>query len=106
MIGFRKVIDFLSSSGKPVVGHNMFLDLCHCFHHFHRDLPNEYQDFKQSAAKLFPNLFDTKYLCSNAPSFQEYVKNTALDHVYSVVSTDPFKHPKIGLLSYTFNPTV
>ena len=46
MVGFRKVIDFLSKSKKPITGHNFFLDLCHSVHHFHQDLPEEYQDFK------------------------------------------------------------
>jgi poly(A)-specific ribonuclease len=46
MVGFRKIIDFLSKSKKPIAGHNFFLDLCHSVHHFHQELPEEYQDFK------------------------------------------------------------
>ncbi|KAJ3280896.1 hypothetical protein HK104_000340 [Borealophlyctis nickersoniae] len=54
LIGFRRVMEAISESGKPVIGHNMYLDLCHTYHHFHRRLPNELEDFKKGLHQLFP----------------------------------------------------
>ena len=37
--GFSKVIDLISSTGKPVVGHNIMLDVMHVLHQFSCQLP-------------------------------------------------------------------
>lgn len=53
-VGFRRVVDMISASRKPVVGHNMLLDMCHVIAQFIQPLPEDVQDFKKLARKLFP----------------------------------------------------
>lgn len=53
-IGFRKVIDLISQSGKTVVGHNMLLDVCHMVGQFVEPLPETLPEFKTLAHRLFP----------------------------------------------------
>jgi poly(A)-specific ribonuclease len=53
-IGFRKVIDLMSSSGKTIVGHNVFLDLCHMVNQFIAPLPPNVADFKRMVHSRFP----------------------------------------------------
>lgn len=53
-IGFRKVIDLISQSGKTVVGHNMLLDICHMIGQFVEPLPDTLPEFKTLAHRLFP----------------------------------------------------
>lgn len=53
-IGFRKVIDLMSASGKTIVGHNVFLDLCHMINQFIAPLPPKVDDFKKLVHQRFP----------------------------------------------------
>lgn len=86
-VGFRKVIDLISQSKKPMVGHNVFLDLCHMVNQFIAPLPQDVKDFKEMVHRRFPrwvswlarvrhhvlflidtqSVIDTKYLAAQAP---------------------------------------
>ena len=66
-IGFRHVVDVLVAMHKPLVGHNMLLDMMQLEAHFGRDLPRELSDFKTSLHQRFPCLVDTKHLLAAAP---------------------------------------
>jgi poly(A)-specific ribonuclease len=70
LIGFRKVMDAISQSRKPIVGHNLFLDICHIFHSFYRKLPESVDEFKELVHEAFPSIFDTKYLAQTLVKLQ------------------------------------
>jgi poly(A)-specific ribonuclease len=70
LIGFRKVIDAISASSKPLVGHNVFLDMCYIYHNFCRTLPPTVEEFKTAVHNSFPFIYDTKYLAQNLPKLQ------------------------------------
>ncbi|KAJ6754059.1 POLY(A)-SPECIFIC RIBONUCLEASE PNLDC1 [Salix purpurea] len=61
-IGFRHVIDLLSSEKKLIIGHNCFLDLAHVHSKFLGPLPLEAEEFVHSVNKCFPYIIDTKIL--------------------------------------------
>lgn len=61
-IGFRKVIDCIIQHGKPIVGHNCWLDLCHIVEKFIEPLPESLEDFLSILAVNFPIIYDTKHL--------------------------------------------
>jgi hypothetical protein len=61
-IGARRVLDAISASKVPVVGHNLFLDLGHCAAKFVGPLPENVCDFATQMKTLFPVIFDTKHL--------------------------------------------
>lgn len=50
-IGFRKVIDALK--GKPVIGHNMFLDLIHTVNKFQAGYVGSLDDWKGAVWGMF-----------------------------------------------------
>lgn len=74
-IGFSKVIRFIIENNKPIVGHNLFLDLMHTFNQFIGKLPQTYGEFKISVQTLFPKLYDTKFIAS-ADVFKEFFQST------------------------------
>ncbi|XP_043272276.1 pre-piRNA 3'-exonuclease trimmer-like isoform X2 [Venturia canescens] len=61
-IGFSKVFKLISSLKKPIVGHNLFLDLMFMHKQFYLPLPENYETFKKNVNRLFPLVYDTKFL--------------------------------------------
>lgn len=45
-IGLRHVSDLIFESKKPVIGHNVFTDLCCIYQQFRHDLPSNLEEFK------------------------------------------------------------
>ncbi|RUP49521.1 ribonuclease H-like domain-containing protein [Jimgerdemannia flammicorona] len=95
-IGFRKVIDMMSQSRKPVLGHNMLLDIAHLVQQFVQPLPDTVGEFKTLVHRLFPTLIDTKYICAVAPELQNLIPMSSLDSLRLNTSQEPFAdNPKI-----------
>eukprot|EP01018_Ginkgo_biloba_P023203 Gb_26782 [translate_table: standard] len=84
-IGFRHVIDLISSAGKVVVGHNCLLDFAHIHSKFIASLPPTVVEFAASLHKHFPYIVDTKHLLKSEPSLQCVMKNksTALSMAFA-----------------------
>ncbi|KAI8010396.1 Poly(A)-specific ribonuclease PARN [Camellia lanceoleosa] len=61
-VGFRHVIDLLSSEQKLIVGHNCFLDIAHIYSKFLGSLPSTAEEYVSSVHKYFPYIIDTKVL--------------------------------------------
>ncbi|KAL3614703.1 hypothetical protein CASFOL_041460 [Castilleja foliolosa] len=61
-IGFRHVIDLLSSERKLIVGHNCFLDLAHVYSKFVGPLPSTAEEFVPALQTYFPHIIDTKVM--------------------------------------------
>lgn len=62
MVGFRRCFEVLAASGKPVVGHNMLLDLLLLYHQFCEPLPKSYAKLKAGLSSVFPAVYDTKHM--------------------------------------------
>ncbi|ELK09955.1 Poly(A)-specific ribonuclease PARN-like domain-containing protein 1 [Pteropus alecto] len=58
--GFSVFFQMLVKAQKPLVGHNMMMDLLHLHEKFFRPLPESYDQFKLNIHNLFPVLIDTK----------------------------------------------
>ncbi|RKP13132.1 ribonuclease H-like domain-containing protein [Piptocephalis cylindrospora] len=67
-VGLRSLLDVLVASKKPLVGHNMILDILFIHNTFHssRPLPSHRSDFIREFHSLHPILFDTKWLAEEA----------------------------------------
>ena len=65
-IGFTKIIEMLMASKKPLVGHNMMMDMSFIFKQFlseNGNLPSNFGEFVKAWKKWFTNpLYDTKVL--------------------------------------------
>lgn len=62
MLGFSRCFEVLAASGKPVVGHNMLLDLLLLYHQFCEPLPKSYAKLKAGLSSVFPAVYDTKHM--------------------------------------------
>lgn len=124
LVGFTAVLDLIVTSRKPIVGHNMLLDMLQCFDKFHAPLPARCAAFQ---AQLFdwicngkgvdddnsaPNttnsnahggiggLFDTKEMVAAAMQSIDACAalvqpHSALEHCFTVFSGAPFVGPRV-----------
>ncbi|TGZ80920.1 ribonuclease CAF1 [Ascodesmis nigricans] len=63
-VGLRRVMDALRSSHKPLIGHNLFIDLIHLYQTFVSPLPPTLQEFTNQVHRDFPCIIDTKLIAS------------------------------------------
>ena len=75
----------LDSCLIQVVGHNMFLDLGHLYEAFIEPLPDSYFDFKRKFGKLFPKVYDTKFVCTSL-SLDSAFPSSSLGDAYATVT--------------------
>ncbi|KAL8237617.1 hypothetical protein R6Q59_018698 [Mikania micrantha] len=76
-IGFRHVIDLLSSEQKLIVGHNCFLDIAHICRKFVGPLPSDLEEYVALVKKNFPFIIDTKILLNANDTLQLKMKKTS-----------------------------
>ncbi|KAF2150574.1 CAF1-domain-containing protein [Myriangium duriaei CBS 260.36] len=62
---FQRCQHLLYKRPKPVVGHNLFLDLIYLYRTFIGQLPERVDDFAAQIHELFPIVVDTKYLATH-----------------------------------------
>jgi poly(A)-specific ribonuclease len=53
-VGFRKVYVMMCKAKKPIIGHNMFLDVAHTQERFNSWLPKTPEEFKKELNASFP----------------------------------------------------
>ena len=56
-MGFSKIIEELIQAQKPLIGHNMFLDILFIYQQFIDDLPPTLSEFITKVRILKPNIF-------------------------------------------------
>ncbi|KAL7688738.1 putative ribonuclease CAF1, ribonuclease H-like superfamily [Plasmopara halstedii] len=102
LIGFTAVLDIIVAARKPIVGHNMLLDLMQCFCKFHEPLPNRCADFQHELHAWIGaggGVFDTKTLVDQAmrttDSFATHLTHTSLENCFAVLSKHPFYGPDV-----------
>ncbi|XP_010273436.1 PREDICTED: poly(A)-specific ribonuclease PARN isoform X2 [Nelumbo nucifera] len=86
-LGFRQVIDLLSSEKKLLVGHNCFLDIAHIYNKFFGPLPATVEEFVSSVHENFPYIIDTKHLLNVESVIQHLMKkkSTSLSSAFSLL---------------------
>ncbi|XP_028781706.1 poly(A)-specific ribonuclease PARN [Neltuma alba] len=92
-VGFRHVIDLLSSEQKLIVGHNCFLDIAHVYSKFIGPLPRTAEEFVSSVNKYFPYVVDTKMLLNSNNLLQTRMKGSPK----SLASVFSFLCPQIAV---------
>ncbi|ORX91701.1 CAF1-domain-containing protein [Basidiobolus meristosporus CBS 931.73] len=96
-IGFRKIIDLICRSKKPIIGHNMFLDLCMIYEQFFEPLPERFEDFQRKIHEIFPSLYDTKHLASRILGLETSFGDSSLSELISRVKGAAFASPDIQI---------
>lgn len=64
---FNEVMKLLVNHKKPIIGHNMFLDLFYTITNFFAIPPDTLEEFKSLVIELFPSIFDTKVIAATQP---------------------------------------
>lgn len=86
--GFTSLIEQIIEVKKPIIGHFPILDLFFIYDSFIDELPNDYVTFASEISKLFPVIYDTKFL---AKSFENHIMiRNSLEELYF----DVFEHEK------------
>lgn len=62
--GFLEILELVILNKKPIVGHNLTLDLIQIINQFMEPLTNDYSSFKELCNSLFPYIYDTKYIAT------------------------------------------
>lgn len=60
--GFLEILELVILNKKPLVGHNLALDLIQIINQFMEPLTDDYNSFKEICHSLFPSIYDTKYI--------------------------------------------
>nr|XP_020014196.1 poly(A)-specific ribonuclease PARN-like domain-containing protein 1 [Castor canadensis] len=93
--GFSVFFQMLVKAQKPLVGHNMMMDLLHLHEKFFRPLPESYDQFKQNVHSLFPVLIDTKNVTKDIWKELHFPRVSNLSEVYEVLSSNLNSGPEI-----------
>ncbi|KAF9924876.1 hypothetical protein BGZ67_009030 [Mortierella alpina] len=89
-IGFRAVIDLLSACGKPIVGHNIVIDLAYILAQFVGPLPPTMEEYKKMIHDTFPNVMDTKYVSYTAEALRGMSYDSSLGGLENLVGSVQF----------------
>ncbi|NWY65524.1 PNDC1 ribonuclease, partial [Erithacus rubecula] len=83
--GFTNLFLILVKAKKPLVGHNMLMDLMHLHDKFYRPLPESYEEFKRNIHNLFPVIIDTKTVIKSVQKKGLFPRVSSLLEVYAVL---------------------
>lgn len=68
-LGFSRVIEVMIKARKPLVGHNMFLDILFVYQQFIADLPDSLEVLIHNFSHYFPQIYDTKAMAESLGFF-------------------------------------
>ncbi|NWY24184.1 PNDC1 ribonuclease, partial [Pheucticus melanocephalus] len=83
--GFTNLFQILVKVKKPLVGHNMLMDLMHLHDKFYRPLPESYEEFKRNIHNLFPVIIDTKTVTKSVQKKCLFPRVSSLVEAYAVL---------------------
>lgn len=70
-LGFRRVFKLLITAKKPLLGHNLLVDLLFIYSSFQGKLPAELPDFQAMVHADFPEIYDTRHMYLSIPGFRQ-----------------------------------
>ncbi|KAJ2584683.1 hypothetical protein GGH95_000219 [Coemansia sp. RSA 1836] len=96
--GFCQIIDLLSAARKPVVGHNMLLDIMHAYSKFYQPLPASRAGFGKDLARFLPILIDTKYIIESTPAIKARYRTSNLDEIAPMLEQETVRNHTHGMI--------
>lgn len=91
--GFLEIIEQIIVNKKPLVGHNLSIDLIQIINQFLKPLDQDYDSFKHTCHTLFPLIYDTKYI-ANLMLESDTTSQTRLNDLYNELRVSK-TYPKI-----------
>ncbi|CAL4157423.1 unnamed protein product, partial [Meganyctiphanes norvegica] len=102
-VGFTHVFRKILECGKPMVGHNLILDLFHSFNKLIQPLPESFEQFKTLFKANMPTIYDTKLLAKDPPFCADIINNALVPLFKELCSK--YNPPKFeaeeGYMSYS-----
>lgn len=83
--GFLEIIELIILNKKPIVGHNLHLDLIQIINQFVEPLSTCYKSYKETCIQLFPYIYDTKYIFQKI--FSQSTSQSSLEHMYRLAES-------------------
>lgn len=74
-LGFSRIIELIIKAKKPIIGHNMFLDIMFLYQQFIADLPDTLEEFVHNFGFYFPVMYDTKAMAETLGFFTQTTLN-------------------------------
>ncbi|KAJ2414270.1 hypothetical protein GGI10_002497 [Coemansia sp. RSA 2530] len=96
--GFCQIIDILSAARKPVIGHNMLLDVMHAYSKFYKPLPATRSAFGKSLPQFLPILIDTKYIIESTPAIKARYRTSNLDEIAPMLERETQRGQTHGMI--------
>ncbi|XP_054287566.1 pre-piRNA 3'-exonuclease trimmer-like [Macrosteles quadrilineatus] len=88
--GFAKIFKLLVALKKPLIGHNLLLDLMILYNQMYQQLPSTYKVFKKELNALFPSIMDTKFISYRVKDIlrnQDCWSDNRLDTLYMFLNS-------------------
>jgi len=85
---FNRVMKLLEKSKKPIIGHNMSLDLFYTVTNFFALAPDSLLEYKALLTGLFPLIFDTKVISNTRPLSSMCTRGTGLKNLTETIGND------------------
>ena len=85
---FNRVMKLLTESKKPIIGHNMSLDLFYTVTNFFAVAPDSLPEYKAILSGLFPLIFDTKVISNTQPLSGMCTHGTGLKNLTETIGND------------------
>ncbi|XP_050428249.1 pre-piRNA 3'-exonuclease trimmer-like isoform X2 [Adelges cooleyi] len=63
MLGIKHLLNLLSETKKPLVGHNCAMDILILCNQFYNPLPDTFKEYKSFLSNKFGPIYDTKLMC-------------------------------------------
>ena len=87
--GFREIFKLLVKHQKPIVGHNMLMDLFFLIRSVDCTIPESVEDFQKYLENNFPSIWDTKVLSSKSELVESKFKSTSLQNIFDHYTENP-----------------
>ena len=85
---FNLIMKLLVHAQKPIIGHNMNLDLFYTVSNFFATPPDSLDEYKSLLNGLFPTIFDTKVISSTKPLSGMLTTGTGLKSLTESIGVD------------------
>lgn len=85
---FNLIMKLLANAEKPIIGHNMYLDLFYTVSNFFATPPDCLKEYKCLLNGLFPAIFDTKVISSTKPLSGMLSRGTGLKNLTESIGVD------------------
>lgn len=95
--GFLEVLEQIIINKKPIVGHNLIIDLIQIINQFIEPLNDDYSSFKETCHSLFPLIYDTKFIAHSTFDAENLTNNQSRLNDLFLQLRDKQAQPKISV---------